>query len=781
MTLSDPKQLCIHMIGNAHLDPVWLWDWREGRAEALSTCWAAVERLRETEDYIFTRSSAAVYQWIEESSPELFEQIRRYVAEGRWSIVGGWWVQPDCNIPCGESFARQALYGKRYFQEKFGVEVRVGYNVDSFGHAGSLPQILKQAGLDYYVHCRPEPKEKYLPGPVYWWQGPDGSRVLTCRPPGHYNSGPANLDAKLYLALYTLTNCTTAEPELRDIMCFYGPGDHGGGPTRENIQAVKAAIGNPQLPTVSFSSCEQFFETINQQKLDFPVVADELQHHSVGCYTSLSSIKKYNRRGEMALMTAERFAALAQRLLGCAYPGEELTAAWQKVLFNQFHDVLAGTSIARACEDAYAWYQKALSAAQEATSASLAVLAANMDTSGLAEPLVVFNPLPWPRREVIDLPDNAPLMAEVPALGWRAYDGLALPPSPEEGVTVSAGHLENELIRAELAADGTVTSLRDKRTGAEMLSGPGNRLVVIDDPSDTWSHGVDSYRDEIGGFTMAQEPAVIEDHPLRSTVRFHLRWDDSTAILDISLTADSPRLEFNLTLDWHQSRQLLKAAFAVAVDDAQATYEIPYAAITRPADGHEEPGQRWVDVSGTQDAETVGLALLNDCKYGFDILGGEMRMTITRSPSYAFHAPTVPDSSKHYEYLDQGEVSVKYALLPHAGPWQEANLARAGWAFNNPPLVRRESVHPGDLSAPAGLCDAGPDNVVATAIKQAEDSGDLMVRVYETAGQATNAWLALPVEQRRWEFALGPFEIKTFRVTSTGDIQETDLLERPCA
>lgn len=781
MARSDPKRLCIHMIGNAHLDPVWLWDWREGRDEAFNTCWAAVERLRETEDYIFTRSSAAVYKWIEEGALELFEEIQRHVAEGRWSIVGGWWVQPDCNIPCGESFVRQALYGKRYFQEKFGVDVRVGYNVDSFGHAGSLPQILKRAGLDYYVHCRPEPKEKYLPSPIYWWEGPDGSRVLTFRPAGHYVSGPGGLDEKIYMALYTLTNCTVAEPELRDLMCFYGPGDHGGGPTRENIKAVREADANPQLPAVKFSSCERFFDTVSRQGLDFPVVGDELQHHSVGCYTSLSALKKYNRRSEMALLTAERFSALAERTVGCECPSDELAAAWQKVLFNQFHDILAGTSIARAYDDVYAWYEEALSAAQRVTATSLQALAANIDTSTLAEPLVVFNPLPWPRQEVIHISDEECFIAQLPALGWSAYDQSALPLSSAEGVTVSAGHLENEFIRAEFADDGTVTSLRDKRTGAQMLSGAGNRLIVIDDPSDTWSHGVDGYRDEIGVFTSGRPPQVLEDSPVRSTIRFHLHWDNSTAALDINLAAGNPRLDFDLTLNWHQRHQLLKVAFPVLVDNAQATYEIPYAAISRATDGHEEPGQRWIDVCGEHNGETRGLVLLNDCKYGFDILENEMRMTLTRSPIYAFHAPAVPDPNKHYEYIDQGEVTVRYALLPHAGSWQQANLAREGWAFNNPPIAHCECSHPGDLPAQASLCEAGPDNVVLTVIKRAEDSDDLIMRLYETTGQATKAWLALPEERQRWELALGAFEIRTFKVTPTGDLQKTDLLERTYA
>ncbi len=779
MTFIGPKQFCIHMIGNAHLDPVWLWDWREGRDEAIRTCWAAVERLGETEDYVFTRSSAAVYEWIEESAPELWAAIQHYVAKGQWNIVGGWWVQPDCNIPCGESFVRQALYGKRYFQEKLGVDVGVGYNVDSFGHAGCLPQILKKAGFDYYVHCRPEPKEKYLPSPIYWWQGIDGSRVLTFRPSGYYVSGPGNLDGKIYLAFYTLTSCTTAEPQLRDIMCFYGPGDHGGGPTRENIAAIKAADANPQLPAVKFSSCERFFKTVSRQGIDFPVVADELQHHSVGCYTSLSMVKRYNRRCEMALMTAERFSALAQRMLGRKYRARELSKAWRKVLFNQFHDILPGTSIARAYEDVYAWYEQALRIAEETTSATVYALATDIDTSGAADPVVVFNPLCWPRREVVHASANESFVADLPALGWCVYDRSALPVSSAGGVGASTGHLENELVRAEFGVDGTLTSLQDKRTGVEMLSDLGNRFIVINDPSDTWGHGVDSYRDEIGVFSVAQQPQVIHESPLQATLRFHLHWDNSTATVDVTLTAISPRLDFELNLDWHQHNQLLKVAFPVNIDEPQAVYETPYAAITRHPNGHEEPGQRWIDVSGQHKGSTMGLALLNDCKYGFDVLDNEMRMTVTRSPIYAFHTPAGPDPNKHYEYIDQGQISVKYALLAHAGPWQQADLAREGWAFNNPPIVHWESSHSGKLLAQTALCTAEPANIVITVVKQAEDSNDLVLRLYETTGQATQAQLVLPAEQHCWDFILQPFEIKTFKVSSTGELKEADLLERP--
>ena len=255
------KPKTLHMIGNAHIDPVWLWRWQEGFQEVKATFRSALDRMQEYDDFIFVASSAAFYAWVEQNDPPMFAEIRQRVAEGRWEMVGGWWIEPDCNIPGGESFVRQALYGQRYFQEKFGVTARVGYNVDSFGHHGMLPQILKKSGLDFYVFMRPSPHEKDLPGHLFWWEADDGSRVLTFRILDAYCTWEWELEPHIRRCAKAL-----AESPLDDLMCFYGVGNHGGGPTKENIETIRRLQAEDELPTLLFSTPERFFESVSRPK-----------------------------------------------------------------------------------------------------------------------------------------------------------------------------------------------------------------------------------------------------------------------------------------------------------------------------------------------------------------------------------------------------------------------------------------------------------------------------------------------------------------------------------
>ncbi len=332
---SKPK---LHLIGNAHLDPVWLWPWTEGFHEAKATFRSALDRMQEYDDerpFIFVASSAAYYEWIEQSDPAMFREIQQRVREGRWGLVGGWWIQPDCNIPCGESFVRQALVGQRYFQEKFGVMATVGYNVDSFGHNGMLPQILLKSGLSNYVFMRPGPSEKGLPGRLFWWEADDGSRVLAFRIPFSYATWGSDMENAVRLTAGEF------QPPLDLGMFFYGVGNHGGGPTKENIESLRRLQEQPDFPELVFSTPAAFFAEARAKQLSLPVVHDDLQHHASGCYAAHSGVKRWNRQAENRLMSAEKWSALAWRISGQPYPAD-FNHAWKNVLFNQFHDIMAG-------------------------------------------------------------------------------------------------------------------------------------------------------------------------------------------------------------------------------------------------------------------------------------------------------------------------------------------------------------------------------------------------------------------------------------------------------
>ncbi|HEY8686915.1 MAG TPA: alpha-mannosidase, partial [Chloroflexota bacterium] len=320
----------LHMIGNAHLDPVWLWRWQEGFQEAKSTFRSVLSLMSDCDDFFFTSSSAALYEWVERNDPAMFAEIKSRVAQGRWEIAGGWWIQPDCNIPSGESFARQGLYAQRYFAEHLGVTATVGYNVDSFGHAGSLPQILRKSGLTRYVFMRPQPEEMTLPSRAFWWQSGDGSRVLTFRIPFEYGTWGNGVEQQVQRCA---TQLTERDPSL---MCFFGVGNHGGGPTRENLESIRVLAADPSLPALVFSTTGRYFSEIEASGEEFPVVMSDLQHHASGCYSAHSGIKRWNRLAENALLTSETFCALAMRVTSLPYP-DDFQRAWKGVLFNQFH------------------------------------------------------------------------------------------------------------------------------------------------------------------------------------------------------------------------------------------------------------------------------------------------------------------------------------------------------------------------------------------------------------------------------------------------------------
>ena len=807
-----PRQ--IHMIGNAHLDPVWLWRWPEGLQALRATFRSALDRLNETPGFIFTAAQAAVYDWLERCEPEMLDEIRQRVSEGRWALAGGWWMQTDCNIPSGEAFARQALYAQRFFQEKLGAIASVGYNVDSFGHNAMLPQILKLSGLDQYVFMRPDGNEKpAVPGPLFYWQSPDGTRLLTYRIPESYASsgfGP-QLVEKIERTADMLSD------ELPVLMCFYGVGNHGGGPTRDNLAMIEALAADssplPGAPDVLFSDPATFSAAVESLHLDLPVLADDLQHHASGCYAAHSEIKANNRRAEWALTTAEKLAVAAGVWCGRPYPQADLTRAWRAVLFNQFHDVLAGTCIREAYEDARNLHGLALQVADEVTTFCMQRLTSRMDLSQQGLPVVVYNPLghahtglvevevdgaayavydasgkPVPGQRTLPsaciLPEwrlPVAFMAQTPPLGYTTY---WLRPVSEEPVATdlraTADRLENEHLQVQFdAASGVISELSLRATGWRVCSGPAAVPVVIKDESDTWSHGVFRYDEEVGRFGAAQLE-LVESGPVRAMVRATSSWGASTLIQEFSLCAGQPYLEVRVTVDWHEPLKLLKLEFPVNVSAPHATYEVQFGALGRPAEGEEEPGLQWFDVTGTAPGGPCGLAVLNDAKYSYDVHDSRMRLTVLRGAVYAHHMPKElhPDQ-EHYHYLDQGRQEFRYRLLPHRGDWTAAQAARCAQELNAPLLSLLESHHPGDLPATHSLLQLSADKVLLSAVKQAEEGEGTVLRVYEAHGQPTTCefvWQAdTPV---RWNSTFRPFEVQSFLITPAGDVSRVDFLER---
>lgn len=804
------RKIRIYMVGNSHIDPIWLWSWQEGYRVVRSTFRNALDLAREFDFFVFTASSAAFYEWIESSEPEIFKEIRRRIKEGRWAVTGGWIVEPDCNIPCGESFVRHALYGQRYFRKKFGVMVVTGFNVDSFGHNGMLPQILRKCGLKNYVFMRPGLFEnKEIPETAFWWEGYDGSRVLCYRLPLAYCTSGGDITDHIDRTV------SKVKPPFTEAMCFYGVGDHGGGPTRENILSILRRREKGDVEIV-FSSPDEFFSRVRRRP-GLPVFHGEMQHHARGCYSAHSEVKRNNRRAEELLCTAEKIASAAYLLLDKEYPQKDLTRAWKNLLFTQFHDALCGTSIPEAYEDVRNIHGEVLNTGGTVLNKAVQAIVSKINTEGEGIPIIVFNPHSWNTVSPVEVEDvngegsltdengqivlmqrvkssanvgdwrqRIVFIADVPALGYRVYRNTSIKNSstpPMEGLVASDNLLENEWVRLEIdPANGYIKRLYDKRNRVEVFSEDSCIPVVVEDQSDTWSHGVDEFRSDVGTFGNAKVK-LVEKGPVRSTVRVESSYNKSFMRMHVSIYKGLPYVELRFSLNWNEQHKMLKLSFTVNVDQPVLTSSIPYGWVKRPCNGEEEPMHKWVDMTGrimSVDSETkeYGLSICNDCKYSYDAKGSEIRITVLRSPPYAHHQPYKLDPSQTYSYIDQGWQDFNLMLIPHAGSWKPAYTVRRAEELNSKPIVFVDYPHKGTLPQCCSLIQVNQDSVIVSVLKKHEDSGKLVMRLYETNGEETEARINLPFVGKKFKARFKPFEIKTLLIPKArGRIKELGMLE----
>ena len=781
------RDLTAHLIGHAHIDLSWLWRWEETVADiARYTFKGTLAQMDKMPGLTFAQSQAALYEAIEKDQPRLFAEIAGKIKEGTWVPVGGMWVEPDANMPDGEALARQLLYGKRYFLDKFGVDVKVGWNPDTFGHNWQMPQILRRAGIDSYVfgRCAPAPDPTHF----FWWEGMDGSRVLGYVPAGWYNISLQDGTRKILEAARKNT-------DIKDFMLLYGAGDHGGGPRDVDLAAIRKFGEDPNEPRLVFDVPQTYLEGIVAAKGPaLPVVKRELNFTFPACYTTQTATKRSNRQLEALLVTAEKFSAIAAASgYRDYYPELDIDEAWKIVLRNQFHDILDGSSIGPVYDEVAGFYRQARLRAERALDFSLETIANQIDTRGEGFPVVVFNPLFWDRTEpavaeIVVPPDAATgrpwagtvrvtdgegkdvpaqlmqrrvqgdgvlfrvlFLAEgVPSLGYKVYRII---PAQKEGpattaVTAGPGELENEFLRVRLdPKTGWIASLYDKTARREVLAGPGNVLeAIIDEPREmsAWELGLKGLAGRVGEGGAAVE--LVEKGPVRAVIRVKSRFRDSTFEQDLTLYAGMPRLDCVMRFDWRERNIMIKAAFPLAVKAPSARFEIPYGSIARPADGAEVPALRWIDVS--ESSGEYGAALLNDSKYGHDVKGGVMRLSIV-------HGATYPDPE-----ADRGRQELLYGLMPHSGDWKAADATRRGLEMNNPLIARTPLVHAGSLGKVHSFIKAGPANVILSAVKKEMGYAEtgLILRLYETHGQRAEARIELP-----WKV----------------EASECDLIERP--
>ena len=810
----------VSMIGNAHLDPVWLWPWQEGYQEVKATFQSALDRMEENADFIFTCACADYYRWVEENDPAMFEQVRRRVQEGRWAIVGGMWIQPDMNTPSGECIARQLLYSQRYFKERFGMTAKVGYNVDTFGHNGMTPQLLRRAGIDSYVWMRPGMQENArIPEGTLIWEGLDGSRVTAFRIPDAYCTHREE-DRKID------TTLAWADRLGQPVMCFYGVGNHGGGPTKKSLGLIDAYRREaPRGGEVAYASPDDFFRTVAQSGVALPVWRGELQHHASGCYSTHSASKKLHRQAENAMTRMEKLGVLARVLTGHQPQAAFVRQGWNNLLFNEFHDVMGGCALPEALEDACVQLSETVSIAAREENAALQRISWQVDTvkghpdrvrsketdwslwanNGQGSPVVVFNPhgfeaegdvrIRRPVRCVKDDDGNdvpsqiiratrtngmdkwdAIFRTRVPAMGYRLFWIFLEGEEAKNGdLSVSETVLENARLRAEFDAHtGALTHLIDKETGRDALTAPARVRLMDIEHCDTWAHNVFAFDQPAGAFSGAQIE-VIEHGPVRAGLRVTTRLGASELVQHYYLYAQGDALHVEARLNMQEKHRMVKLCFPT--DGTHDVAEIPYGAIERTGNGDEESCQRWAAVQG----RAGGLAVINDGRYSYSCAGGELRVTVANTSIYADHfGQQQRDAS--CRYMDQGELVFSYEIVPYAGAWQDAGLNRRAALLNQPMPHVVETYHDGPLGSEYRGLEIDAENVDIGAFKRAEDDAGYVLRLSETVGRAVKANVHVPLLGRRLEIGMAPFEIRTFYLPDdaaqeTREVLLTELAE----
>jgi alpha-mannosidase len=800
------RQFSVFLLGYSHIDLAYRWDKREGEEVWYNTARTILDLLNRYPDWTYCAGQAAGYQYMEKRHPEIFSKIRKSVSAGRWEPVGGMWVEPDSNLPGGESFVRQLLYGKRWFRQKLGKDVVVAWTPDSFGFNWNLAQIYKKAGIiAFYTQKIGWNDTNVFPYHIFWWEGPDGSRILTYLPPTSY---AASLDTEPILDhLKELDHDTGMKQTLE----LYGVGDHGGGVTLTSLDRAFAFRKDAVFSKTSFTTADAFFKhLVAQSKIQhIPVYRNELylEYHR-GTYTTQSNTKRNNRRGEAELADAELLSTIAA-MFGRPYPRNEIHSAWDILLLNQFHDILPGSGVNKVYKDADKDYATLFVTTASVSGSALRVVTRHVRTSGRNEALVVFNTLPWVRDAIVNVdtgnpesktvidPKNKTVMSQaigapgrkhllfvakgLPASGYAVYRLIARAPVAKAGsLTVGPTRLENEFIKVIIdEKNGNITSLVDKRTGREYFGSgkTGNELQCYRDQHEKYDAWNIKLHERLP-MQMQGPTEVVESGPVRVTVRITKTIGKSTFVQYVSLVRGVPQVFARMEVDWHEAHVMAKLAFDLNLQNDTAWYEIPYAAIPRAAVAKtdadrakwEVSAQKWVSYSDRDGS--VGFSLLNNGKYGYDTKGSVMRMSLLRSPKE-------PDPE-----ADMGRHVIEYAIVPHPGDWREAQMPRRGYEFNNPVITMIEPNHGGTLPAEKSFFGSEPAGVILSSVKRAEDSDAVVLRVYESTGRDSRARIRLPAKPKSVvetnlmeehpkrvrfrgnmiELPIGHYELKTLKV-----------------
>ena len=757
----------INLLGHAHLDLAWLWPVAETWKAAQNTFESALQLQQDFPELIFCHTTPALYAWVEENRPDLFREIQNQVTAGKWEILGGFWVEPDLNLIAGESIVRQLLYGQKYFLQKFGKISSVVWVPDTFGFCATLPQFFANAGIEFFVtqklRWNDTTKFDY---DLFWWRSPDGSQTLS------FMSAPiGEIIEPVKMTKYACEWKT--QTGLQDSLWLPGVGDHGGGPTRDMLETARRWEHSPIFPKLEFTTSEKYLQQIKSASQNLPVWEDELylEFHR-GCYTTHADQKRWNRKSEHLLYSAELFATLANILCGAKFPQAEIETAWKKVLFNQFHDILPGSSITQVYEDALPEWEAVEESGTRILEESLIAIASQINIPQPPHPesipVIIFNPLNWERSEVVTVdlseiitPDkstwkvfdiqgkeilsqnckNSTLLffATVPSIGYSIF--WLSPSSSRPKIFPKNWILENEYLQIQVNPEsGDLNSVFDKTQQREILNGAGNQLQAFSDSGQYWdAWNIDpNYNTKPLPATELKLIQWQEYGEIQQRLRVVRQLGKSEFCQDYILEIGSPLLKIANTVNWQENQVLVKTVFPLNLQAEFATYEIPCGVIRRPTNPQtpaekakwEVPALRWADLTADTEVGKYGVSLLNDCKYGYDAQPSQLRLTLLRSSNW-------PDSQ-----ADRGIHEFTYSLYPHLESWEEAETVKRGYELNVPfqvlvnPANYQSNLHGFQSES---FLDLSADNLILMALKPGEDHPEkFIIRFYECHGKTAD-------------------------------------------
>ena len=777
------KQRTFNLLGHAHLDMAWLWTTSETYEVAQRTFKSVLNLQQDYSSLTFCHTSPALYQWIEDNCPDIFIAIQNTVKQGIWEVLGGMWIEPEVNIISGESIIRQLLYGQKYLIEKFGTRTRVAWLPDSFGFPWQFPQLLKQCGIDYFVtgklHWNDTTK---FPHGCFWWEAPDGTKLFTLM-------APPNVTGVMDTNPITMTNYAVeweSQTGLQDIFWLPGVGDHGGGPTRDMLEVAALWQKSPFFPEIKFTTATDYLDKISQKSsidqqddsFSVPSYNSELylELHR-GCYTTHAEQKRFNRYGENLLYQAELFATLAslkRRQKDEGRGQKKIEKAWKKVLFNQFHDILPGTSIPEVFTEANQDWNEAIKIGERVLRQSLNAIASLIQLPPAptpdAKPIVVFNALNWTRSQIVSIPLKQPycqvydlknnpipsqitddnqllfIAQDIPSVGYFVYWLSSKLEQENTNILESKSNyiLNNQYLTVKVNSEtGDLDSIYDQINQREILSGQGNQLQAFTDKGQYWdAWNIDpEYEQKALPAASLKSIQWLDQGTIQQSIRVIRIIGESEFLQDYILEKNSPVLKIASTVNWQETHVLVKAAFPLTIESDYATSEIACGAIKRPKKPQtmaekakwETSALKWVDL--TDEKQNYGVSLLNDCKYGYDIKPNQIRITLLRSPVW-------PDPNS-----DKGIHQFTYAIYPHKESWQKARTVHRSYELNIPfqvVEVSKNNQEDASLSPRSSFIDFSADNLILMAVKGDENQSNLgkdkniILRCYECHGEAAN-------------------------------------------